>query len=181
MVVSVITYIKKPGEIMNSNSKRITVVAIFASLYTITVGIFAFMSFTPFQARLADALLPLSMIFGIPSIVGFGLGALVSNFLFGGLGIIDIIGGATANFLACSLAYYIAKRKGVIFRFIGTLVETLVISFIVGGYLSLLFFDSLVISISGVLIGSTISIILIGFPVQEAIRKSSISKQIMEN
>ncbi|GAH17154.1 unnamed protein product, partial [marine sediment metagenome] len=80
MVVSVITYIKKPGEIMNSNSKRIAVIAIFASLYTITVGIFAFMSFTPFQARLADALLPLSMIFGIPSIVGFGLGALVSNF-----------------------------------------------------------------------------------------------------
>lgn len=169
---------------MYTDSRKIAVIAIFASLYTITVGIFAFMSFNPFQARLADALLPLSIIFGIPSALGFGLGALVSNLLFGGLGIIDIIGGTVANLIACSLAYYIARRKGIIYRFIGTLTETLVISLIVGGYLSL-FFDPpvsvpLAISIFGVLIGSIISINLIGFPVQEAIRKTSIYKQLKE-
>lgn len=160
----------------NTNAKKIMIIAIFATLYTIIVGVFAIFSFNPLQARLADALLPLSMIFGIPSVLGFGLGALVSNFLFGGLGIIDIIGGAAANIIACSTAYYFARRKGIIFRFIGTILETIIISVIVGFYLSILFFNSLLISTIGVMIGSIISIILIGFPLLEMIRKTYIYK-----
>lgn len=165
----------------NSNSKNIVIMTIFAALYTVIVGVFVFMSFNPFQARLADALLPLSIIFGIPSILGFGVGALVSNFIFGGLGLIDIFGGAAANIIACTLAYYFARRKGIVFRFFGAFIEALVISFIVGSYLSILFFESLLISILGVLIGSLISIVLIGFPIEEIIIKSSIYKLIKEN
>jgi uncharacterized membrane protein len=116
------------------------------------------------------------MIFGIPSIVGFSIGAIISNF-FGGLGLIDVVGGSIANFIACTFAYYIAKKRGFIYRIIGVFGEILIISFIVGGYLSILFFESIIISISGVLIGSTIALLFIGLPLEEAIRKSEIVKQ----
>ena len=165
----------------NNKSKDIVIMTIFASLYTAIVGVFVFMSFNPFQARLADALLPLSIIFGIPSILGFGLGAFISNFIFGGLGPLDIFGGAAANIIACTIAYYFARRKGILYRFFGVLIEALLISFIVGGYLSILFFESPLISILGVLIGSLISIVLIGFPIEEIIINSSIYKFIQEN
>jgi uncharacterized membrane protein len=164
---------------MYTDSKKIAILTIFASLYSVLVIFLAPISFSVYQFRLADALLPLSIIFGIPSALGFGLGALVSNFISGGLGLVDVIGGTVANLVACSLAYYIGRRKGIINRFFGTLVETLIISFIVGGYLSVLFDTPFEIGIFGVLIGSIISINLIGFPIQEAIRKNSIYKKII--
>ena len=158
---------------MNTNSKRISITIIFAALYAVTVIVLAPISFGIVQVRLADALLPLSIIFGIPGAIGFGLGALLSNF-YGGLGAVDIIGGATANLIACTLAYYIAKKRGVIFRFFASVVETVVITVIVGGYLALLFDVPIEIAFLGVLIGSIIAINLIGFPLQEAIRKTKV-------
>jgi uncharacterized membrane protein len=134
-------------------------------------------SFDVYQVRLADALLPLSMIFGIPGAIGFGLGAIISNF-FGVLGVIDIVGGAAANIIGCTLAWYIARKRKITYRFIGSLVETAVITIIVGGYLSLIFAVPIEIGLFGVLIGSIIAINLVGFPIQEAIRKSSIYKKI---
>lgn len=163
---------------MYTNSRKIAILVIFASLYTVLVIFLAPISFGVYQVRLADAMLPLSIIFGIPSALGFALGALVPNAIVGGLGIVDIIGGTIANLVACSLAYYFARKRGVIYRFLGTLIETLVISSIVGGYLSFLFNVPLEISVFGVLVGSIIAINLIGFPLQEAIRKSSIYEKI---
>lgn len=163
---------------MYTNSKKIVILTIFASLYAVLVVFLSPISFGVTQVRLADALLPLSIIFGFPSAIGFGLGALVSNSISGGLGLVDIIGGTIANFLACSVAYYVGRKRGIFNRFFGTIIETLIISLIVGGYLSILFNTPIEISIFGVLIGSIISINLIGFSIQEAIRKSSIYKQI---
>ena len=165
---------------MNRTSKNISLTAIFAALYAVGVVFLAPLSFSIYQVRLADALLPLSMIFGLPSIFGFSIGAIISNF-FGGLGIIDVIGGCFANFIACSFAYYIAKKKGTLYRFIGVLGEIFIISIIVGGYLSLILFESIEISIFGIFVGSIIAILLVGFPIEEALRKSSIFKQIKEN
>jgi len=163
---------------MDNNSKKIALIAIFSALYASSVIILAPISFGIYQIRLADALLPLSMIFGLPGALGFGLGALLSN-LYGTLGLLDIIGGATANFLACILAYYFAKKKGLIYRLVGSIVETIVVTIIVGGYLSIIFDVPIELSLLGVLGGSLVAINLVGFPLQEAIRKSSIYKSIL--
>ncbi|MCK5563015.1 QueT transporter family protein, partial [Candidatus Bathyarchaeota archaeon] len=87
---------------MKITSKQVSVFMVFTALYATSVVILAPISFGVYQVRLADSLLPLSMIFGIPSAIGLSLGCIISN-VYGGLGIIDIIGGTMANFVACSL------------------------------------------------------------------------------
>jgi len=144
---------------------------IFAALYAVGVIFLAPISYSFFQVRLADALLPLSMIFGIPSAIGLSLGCVVSN-VYGGLGVVDIVGGTVANFVACTLAWYVARKSGVKRRFIGSIIQTIVITGIVGGYLWIIFEVPAEFSLAGVFVGSVIAINILGFAVQEIIRRN---------
>ncbi len=107
---------------------------------------------------------------------GLSLCCLVSN-VFGGLGIADIVGGASANLVACTLAWYIGRKGRGAQRFLGTVAITVVVGLIVGGYLSWLLQVPLEISLLGVLIGEVIAVNLIGFPLEEAIRRSKIFRK----
>ena len=155
---------------MRTNSRRISIIVIFAALYAVGVIFLAPISYGFFQVRLADALLPLSMIFGIPSAIGLSLGCIVSN-VYGGLGLVDIIGGSIANFVACTLAWYVARKSGFGRRFMGSVVQTIVITLIVGGYLWIIFEVPIEFSLAGVFVGSLIAINILGFAVQETIRR----------
>jgi uncharacterized membrane protein len=109
------------------------------------------------------------MIYGLPVVFGTSLGCIIANF-YGGLGFIDIIGGSIANFLACIIAYVIGRNSR-IRRFIGCLLETIIITFIVGSYLSLIFNVPIEVSFLGIFIGSFISIDILGFIILESIYK----------
>jgi uncharacterized membrane protein len=161
---------------MKINTKKLAVGTIFAALYAVGVIFLAPISFGIFQVRIADAMLPLAMIFGLPSALGFSLGCVVSN-VYGGLGVVDIVGGAAANLVACTLAWYIGRNGHLIQRFFGTAIETIAVTLIVGGYLSLIFQVPAEIGLLGVFVGSVISINAIGFPIQEAIRRSKIYRK----
>jgi uncharacterized membrane protein len=161
---------------MRLNTKKLAVITIFAALYAVGVIVLAPISFGIVQVRVADAMLPLSMIFGLPSALGLSLGCIVSN-VYGGLGVIDIVGGAAANLVACTLAWYIGRRGRRIQRFLGTVAETVAVALIVGGYLAVIFQVPLEIGLLGILIGSTIAINIIGFPIEEAIRRSKIFRK----
>jgi uncharacterized membrane protein len=161
---------------MRLNTKKLAVMTIFAALYAVGVIVLAPISFGIVQVRVADAMLPLAMIFGLPSALGLSLGCIVSN-VYGGLGVIDIVGGAVANLVACTLAWYIGRRGRRIQRFLGTVAETVAVSLIVGGYLAVIFQVPVEIGLLGILIGSTIAINVIGFPLEEAIRRSKIFRK----
>lgn len=163
---------------MISNSKIISIIVIFAALYAIGVIVLAPISFGIYQVRLADALLPLSMIFGIPSAIGFALGAIISN-IYGTLGIVDIIGGSIANFIACTLAFYIGRKGNIGNRFLGSIIQTMIITIIVGGYLWYIFQVPIEFSIFGIFIGSLISINFLGFPIQEILRRNEFIKKYL--
>ncbi len=154
-----------------------SITVVFAALYAVGVVVLAPISFSIYQVRLADALLPLSMIFGIPSAIGLSLGCLVAN-VYGGLGIVDIVGGTLANFIACTLAWYIARRKRFAHRLLGALVETITITLIVGGYLSLIFNVPLEFGLFGILVGSIIAINILGFAIEETINRSRYSENM---
>jgi uncharacterized membrane protein len=156
---------------MKTNSRRISIMVIFAALYAVGVIFLAPISFSFFQIRIADALLPLSMIFGIPSAIGLSLGCLVSN-VYGGLGLVDIVGGTIANFVACTLAWYVARKSGFNRRLIGSIIQTIIITLIVGGYLWIIFGVPIEFSLAGVFVGSVIAINILGFTVQEIIRRN---------
>ena len=158
---------------MRINAKKLAIMAIFASVYAVVVIELAFISFGAYQVRVADAMLPLSMIFGLPSAVGLSLGCFVAN-IYGGLGPIDMFGGAAANLVACVLAWYIGRKGGRVRRFVATLFQTATISLIVGVYLSPLLNIPLMLSVFGILVGEAIAINLIGFPLLEAIRRSQV-------
>ncbi|UCH32144.1 MAG: QueT transporter family protein [Candidatus Bathyarchaeota archaeon] len=156
---------------MRITAKWISVSVAFAALYAVGVIFLAPISFGVVQVRVADALLPLSMVFGLPSVLGLSLGCLISN-SYGSIGHLDVIGGPIANFLATFIAWFIAKRGGVTHRFIGSILETIIVTLIVGGYLSVIFDTPLELSLFGVLIGSIIAINILGFPLEEMIRRN---------
>ncbi|MEM3956426.1 MAG: QueT transporter family protein [Candidatus Bathyarchaeia archaeon] len=165
---------------MRFKLKELSLTVVFAVLYAVAVISLAPISFGVWQVRVADALLPLSIVFGTPCTVGLSLGCIIGN-IYGGLGPIDVICGSIANFIACFAAHKIGRRNGVIARFLGSFAETIIISVIVGGYLSYLFNVPLELSIIGVLIGSIIAINAIGFPLEEIMRRIYIQYTKQEN
>lgn len=163
---------------MKFDSKELALTAVFAALYAAGVVFLAPISFGLYQVRVADALLPLSVMFGMPVAIGSSLGCLIANF-YGGLGFVDIVGGAAANFVACTLAWYVG-RGSFIRRLLGCFVETAVITIIVGGYLALLFDVPVEVGLFGVFVGSIVAINLLGFALLEGLHRSGIEKRYVK-
>lgn len=119
-------------------TRNLALAALLAALYAAYVLYFGFVSFGPVQFRLVDALIPLSILFGPPAIAGVTIGCFIGNVLGPNLGIVDIIGGPTANAIAATLAWGLTRRK---FRGAWPLavgVEIAVITMIVGTYVVIL-------------------------------------------
>lgn len=143
------------------SSISMTLTAVFAALYAVGVVFLAPISFQIFQVRVADALLPLAMLFGWPAVLGLSIGAFVANF-FGGLGPVDMFGGALANFLATFAGWQIARHRTKLWAMVGVAVQILVITLIVGSYLSYLLGFPLEAGLFGVLLGSIVAIGILG-------------------
>ncbi len=153
-----------------SRSKNLALAAVFGALYAALVIGFAPISNLPIQVRVADALMPLAILFGWPAILGLGIGTVVGNFAadsitgFPSASIgLDIVGGSLVNLLAGFLAWKIGSRNWRIRNwnvswFTATLVETALISVVVGGYLSIVFSIPIALSILGILVGEVIAI-----------------------
>ncbi|WP_288005565.1 QueT transporter family protein [Thermofilum sp.] len=165
-------------------SQDVALSALISALYAVLVVVLQPFSFLAFQVRLADALLPLSMVYGFPVAVGVSLGCFVGNFLAApwgslSLSMIDAVFGSIANFVASMLAYLIAKRgAGIKLKILGAASEAVVVSIIVGTYLKFLLEWAmgndlpLILSVLGVLGGSIVSIVIIGVPVAVIVEKN---------
>lgn len=143
-------------------TREIALAIIFSVLYAVAVIALAPISFSIFQIRIADSLLPLAIIFGWSAIIGITMGTIVANF-FGGLGVIDVVGGAAANFVATLLAWKIGRKGGIGDWILAIAMEVLVVTLIVGGYLSYLFNMPLSLALFGILVGSLIAIGFLGY------------------
>jgi uncharacterized membrane protein len=143
------------------SSINIALTAVFAAIYSIGVVFLAPISFQVFQVRVADALLPLAMLFGWPAVLGLSLGAFVAN-IFGGLGPIDMVGGFVANLIATFVAWRIAANRGRRWALVGVGSEILIVTLVVGTYLSYLLAVPLEVSWLGVFLGSLTAIGVLG-------------------
>jgi uncharacterized membrane protein len=106
-----------------------------AALYAAYVFYFSVTSFGPLQVRVVDALLPLSILLGFPAVVGVTIGCFIGNFLGSPIGIVDVIGGPTANFVAATLALVVTRRKFKGGWVLAIAIEIAAVTIIVGSYL----------------------------------------------
>lgn len=144
------------------DKRSIALTALLASLYASAVVLLAPISFEIFQVRVADILMPTSIILGPPAILGLTIGTFIANFA-SPFGMVDVVGGATANFIASFTAWRIGAKR---FRgswIIAILVENLIVTFIVGTYLALLLTIPLVVGWLGVFLGSILSMNVGGY------------------
>jgi len=162
------------------NSKDIALSAIIASLYALLVVMFPSLSFYVWQVRIADALLLLPALFGKPVIYGLFIGCFLANFIapWGALPLIliDATIGSIVNLITGYMVYRIAYNRSRKYRIISSIIGDIFVSISVGVYLSILLNIPLIISIMGLFIGSTISIIILGNTLCEILLKTGLTK-----
>ena len=139
--------------------------AAFAAIYAVLVFTLAGVSFGIVQVRIADALIPLSIIFGWPAVCGVTLGCVIANVFTPFPSIFtDITLGSVANFAASLLAWKIGSWKpGRVGELLGCIAAAIVVTFIVGTYLAMITATGYLVWWTGVGIGSIISICIVGF------------------
>ncbi|HYB92622.1 MAG TPA: QueT transporter family protein [archaeon] len=111
------------------DEKKIALSATFATLYAVAVIVFAVVSFSIIQMRIADCLIPLSAVFGWPAIFGVTIGCFVGN-AYAPVGWADYFLGPLANFIAAFLIFKLRRRP-----LVGCILGAAVVGLIVGGYL----------------------------------------------
>ena len=158
--------------------KDITLASIFAALYAILVYVFAGISFELIQVRVADALIPLSIIFEWPVVIGVAIGCFISNFISPMPAVLaEMVLGSMANLIASILAWKIGKLKqGSISDFLGCSVATVTITLIVGTYLAIITGMSYWIWWTSMFIGSAISINVLGYLLVRVLKKLGIKR-----
>ncbi len=112
--------------------------------------------------RVADALIPMSMLYGWPVVVGVTLGCVVSN-MFSPMPsiLVDITLGSLANLVASVLAWKILSwRRN---EFLGCSIATATLTFIVGTYLAKITGIPYRVWWFSIFIGSVISINVLGY------------------
>ena len=124
---------------MRFDSRDLTSTAVFAALYVVINVVEAIvvggpvLTYGPIQLRVADALIALAALFGLPVIGGVTIGCLVTNAYFF-LGAPDVILGPIANLVAAYIVMLLRKH-----HMIACIASAFPIGFIVGGYLWLFF------------------------------------------
>ena len=89
-------------------TKKLTVSALFIAMFIAILGATARFSFGAIQVRVANALYALSYVYPF-LVVPTGLAVVLSNLIFGGLGLPDIIGGFIVATVTTSLMVLIKK------------------------------------------------------------------------
>jgi len=130
--------------------------ALIAAIYVILNIIFAPISYGPVQVRIAEALVVLPFI--EPSaIIGLSVGCVLAN-IYGGLGMVDVIGGSLCTLIAAYFTYKVKNPK------LAPLPPVLINAFGVSLYLHLLFEIPYWLTVIYIGIGEIIACYILGYP-----------------
>lgn len=147
-------------------NKKITNISILSALYVALCFILAPISFGAIQLRISETLCLLSIEYKW-SIISLTLGCFISNLLFGGLGIIDIVFGTIATFLACLLAYRFRNIKFRNINLLSALAIVLTNGLIIGIEFGFIYqnINIVPISILEITISEFVTIFIFGLPI----------------
>lgn len=151
---------------MNKKIKYIIKSALIAAIYFILTLIFAPISYSLMQIRIAECLSVLTY-FTPAAIPGLAIGCLLSN-LSSPFGIIDIIFGTLATAIS---AYAATKIKN---KFLVPLPYIVTNALIIGGVLKYMLHVNFAIAALWVSLGETVSIYILGLPLLLLIEKNKL-------
>ncbi|RLI18400.1 hypothetical protein DRO44_01270 [Candidatus Bathyarchaeota archaeon] len=174
------------GVKLKFDSKDLALTAVFAALYAVMVIVQGLSAAASIQLRIADCLIPLSALFGLPTIIGVTIGCFVSNaYTSASLshGVYDVAFGPIANLIAATVIYLFRNR-----RLVGCILGSAIIGIIVGSYIWIIFgppsdifgfgFPSswpiLVASIISITVSSLVAIAVIGYVLLTILSKPNI-------
>ncbi|MDR2204465.1 MAG: QueT transporter family protein [Nitrososphaerota archaeon] len=163
---------------MQNKNKTITiaVMAIYAALYAVLVNVFPGLSFGPLQFRVADILIAVVPLLGIPGVLGHTLGVIIGNMSSPYIPI-DLLN-AIPSFIMAFIVYYIYKRTKKDITVIGTCITySIVLGITVGWMISFIEGLPLIGTIAYVALSNTIASVLIGWPVFKCLKKIGIFKK----
>ncbi len=92
-----------------ATTKRMTISSMVIALYVVLLYLTQGFSFGPYQIRIATALYALAFLYPF-LVIPMGIANLIANFLFGGLGPLDMIGGCLVGWLTAWLIVQIRQR-----------------------------------------------------------------------
>ncbi len=138
------------------NTKKIVRAAVIAGLYIVITYLLAPISFGPLQFRASEALTVLPIIYP-EAIPGLFIGVLFAN-IFGGLGLIDIVGGSLVTLIA---AYFTYRYRDNIFAYLSPILFN---GFLISIYLHLLFGIPYWITVIQISLSEALVVFLLGYP-----------------
>ena len=169
------------GEKLKFDSRDIALTAVFAALYVI-INVLQMVSvgnptiYGTVQLRVADCLIALAALLGLPVVAGVTIGCFLTNAYYF-IGVQDVVFGPVANLIAASIIFLLRKH-----RLMACVLGALPIGFIVGGYLWLFFPPPEVLNIlpawaamiASITVSSLIAITVIGYLLLSILSKSSV-------
>jgi len=153
-------------------SLKASLTALFASLYAsmtiVEAALGGPLAYGPVQVRVADALLPLPMIFGMPAAYGLCLGCIAAN-AFYMLGPLDVLLGSIANLVAGTLSAKLSGGR----PFLAATYPVVVVTLIVGSYLPLFYVGvPLWLIYAGVAAGEAVACYGLGLPLLKVLLRA---------
>jgi uncharacterized membrane protein len=152
-------------------TKDLALIAIYAALYAALVVVLGGISYGPIQVRIADSMLAVVPLLGIPGVLGHTLGVFIGN-IFSPEGILDLLN-TIPSFVMSFVVYYVYKKTKNDYTVVGTSVAySAVLGTTVGWMLSYLYYLPLLLTIAYVAIGNVIATALIGWPIFKLLKRT---------
>ncbi|MFO8112307.1 MAG: QueT transporter family protein [Desulfosalsimonadaceae bacterium] len=144
------------------STKQITRGAMIAGLYIVITYILNPISFGPLQFRAAEALTVLPILYpeAVPALF---IGVLLAN-IFGGLGMVDIIGGSFVTLLA---AYFTYQYRDTIIAYLSPIILN---GLLVSAYLHLFFGVPYLVVVAQITVSQALVIFGLGYPLIRFLR-----------
>ncbi len=165
---------------MKIQSKDITLIGLYAALYATLVVVLGGFSYGPVQVRIADSMLAVVPLLGLPGVLGHTLGVFIAN-MFSTVGLIDLLN-TIPSFAMSFVVYYVYKRTQNDYTVIGTCIAySVVLGVTVGWMLSYVYSLPLLLTMAYVAVGNTIASVLIGWPLFKVLKKTGVFQKWRTN
>jgi len=161
-------------------SRDLALISVYAALYAALVIVLEAFSYGPIQVRIADSLLAIIPLLGLPGVIGHTLGVFIAN-LFSPVGLLDLLN-TIPSFVMSFVVYHTYKQTGKDYTVIGTCIAySIVLGLTVGWMLSYVYTLPLIPTIAYVAIGNAIASVLIGWPLFKVLKKTGLFQRWLAN